>query len=250
MSSDMQDALGFTWDRHAVHPLPASTPERAVWRFKRMLAEYVWDAGQLEGNPFTYPEVQTLLDGVTVGGRKLSDERQILDLAEAARELAAAVQDGTFVLAKAMSDKLNRLIARDDALDAGMFRGEGSTVTNIHVAIGEHGRYSPAPTRKGAANLRDIYARGTGYILGTLKEPSEQAMAYFLFGSYQQFYYNGNKRTSRYLASGHLMAHGIDALGIPAARRLEFNNLMSNFYWSGDGTPMFGFLADCARSTR
>ncbi len=42
----------------------------------------------LEGNPFTYPEVQTLLEGITVGGRRLSDERQILSLSESATQLA------------------------------------------------------------------------------------------------------------------------------------------------------------------
>ena len=31
-----------------------------------MLPEYVWDAGVLEGNPFTFPEVKTLLEGVTI----------------------------------------------------------------------------------------------------------------------------------------------------------------------------------------
>ncbi|CZR83213.1 hypothetical protein CDFC105_43918 [Clostridioides difficile] len=34
--------------------------------------------GNLENNPFTFPEVQTLLDGITVGGHKLSDQNQIL----------------------------------------------------------------------------------------------------------------------------------------------------------------------------
>ena len=34
----------------------------------------------LERNPFTYPEVKTLLDGVTVGGHKLSDEQQVLSI--------------------------------------------------------------------------------------------------------------------------------------------------------------------------
>jgi len=50
-----------------------------------MLPEYVWDAGVLEGNPFTFPEVKTLLDGVTVGGRKLSDQEQILNLAQSSK---------------------------------------------------------------------------------------------------------------------------------------------------------------------
>ena len=40
-----------------------------------MLPEYVWDAGVLEGNPFTFPVVKTLLEGVTVGGAKTVGSR-------------------------------------------------------------------------------------------------------------------------------------------------------------------------------
>lgn len=42
---------------------------------KRQLAEFVCDAVNLEGLNFSLPEIQTLLDGVTVGGHKLSDQQ-------------------------------------------------------------------------------------------------------------------------------------------------------------------------------
>jgi hypothetical protein len=90
MDELLAGALGFSWDRAAVTTqVGVHTPERAVWRYQRSLPEFVRDAAALEGNPFTFPEVQTLMDGITVGGRKLSDERQVANLAEAARELAA-----------------------------------------------------------------------------------------------------------------------------------------------------------------
>jgi len=80
------DTLGFQWNRDSVpREVPRASAERVVFRFHRMLPEYVWDAGVLEGNPFTFPEVKTLLEGVTVGGRKLSDQKQILNLAIGAR---------------------------------------------------------------------------------------------------------------------------------------------------------------------
>ena len=64
------DTLGFQWNRDSVpREVPRTSLERVVFRFRRMLPEYVWDAGVLEGNPFTFPEVKTLLEGVTVGGR-------------------------------------------------------------------------------------------------------------------------------------------------------------------------------------
>ena len=84
--------LGFAWDSSRVSDLPSHGTKRALWRFSRMLPEYVWDAAVLEGNPFTYPEVQTLLEGVTVGGRRLSNERQILSLSESATNLHDLVE--------------------------------------------------------------------------------------------------------------------------------------------------------------
>lgn len=39
----------------------------------------MFETVKLEGNPFTFPEVQTLLDGITVGGRKLSDLQQVIN---------------------------------------------------------------------------------------------------------------------------------------------------------------------------
>jgi len=75
------DALGFHWDRSVVPTaVPTHALERVCFRFYKMLPGYVWDAGVLKGNPLTFPEVKTLLDGITVGGRKLSDQEQILNL--------------------------------------------------------------------------------------------------------------------------------------------------------------------------
>ena len=62
--SRMKEALGFTWDRLVVpREVPTSSVARACWRLHRMLPEFVWDAAALEGNPFTFAEVKTLLAG-------------------------------------------------------------------------------------------------------------------------------------------------------------------------------------------
>ena len=59
---------------------------------KRQLAELVHDAVSLEGIHFTLPEeIQTLLDGVTVGGRKLADQQVVLNQARAWRTLFSLI---------------------------------------------------------------------------------------------------------------------------------------------------------------
>ncbi len=75
-------------------------------------------------------------------------------------------------------------------------------------------------------------------------------MVYFLFGALQQFYFDGSKRTSRFMMNGILMTHGIDAISVPAARLQDFNEKMVSFYRGEDGTEMILFLIDCQSKQR
>src|SRR5680860_222905 len=76
------EETGITWDPSAVvwSLLERSTVDRARARFRASLPEYIWDAAALEGNPYTLPEVQTLLEGITVTGHRIADQDQILAL--------------------------------------------------------------------------------------------------------------------------------------------------------------------------
>lgn len=238
--------LGFYWDRNAIpSTIPRHSVERVCFRFHRMLPQFVWDAGVLEGNPFTFPEVKTLLDGVTVGGRKISDQEQILGLAESSKLLQEKVKTGNFVISKDLFVALQGIIARNEALEWGVFRGEGKEKNfTPDVALGEFGRYSPLPTIPGASELTRLFHEG---VAALEKEcpPFERAMAFFLFGALQQFFFDGNKRASRLMMNGILMSHGMDAISVPAARAQEFNEKMVHFYRTKDGTEIIVFLDSC-----
>ncbi|MCL2644476.1 MAG: Fic family protein [Betaproteobacteria bacterium] len=239
------DALGFCWDRAAVpNSVPVHAAARVCFRFHKMLPEFVWDAGVLEGNPFTYPEVKTLLDGITIGGRKISDQEQILNLAESSKRLLAMVKAGQFSLSKPVFTELNGIVARNEALEWGVFRGEGQEKGfTPNVGLGEQGRYIPLPTLPGAPELNRVFHEGT--VALEAYPPFERAMAFFLFGALQQFFFDGNKRTSRFMMNGILMTHGIDAISVPAAKAQEFNEKMVRFYLSKDATEMMAFLVGC-----
>ena len=245
--SDMElfDTLGFRWDRAAVPAVvPTHSIERVCFRFHRMLPEFVWDASVLEGNPFTYPEVKTLLDGVTVGGRKIFDQEQVLNLAESSRRLLALVKDRQFVLTKSTFTELHGIVARHEALEWGTFRGEGAELNYTpDFGQGESGRYLPLPTQPGAPELNRIFQAGT-VALDEIK-PLEKGLVFFLFGALQQFFFDGNKRTSRFMMNGILMSDGIDAISVPAAKAHEFNEKMVRFYLTRDAAEMMSFLVDC-----
>jgi Fic family protein len=244
---DLFKALGFHWNRSAVPSvLPTHAIERTAFRFHRMLPEFVWDASVLEGNPFTFPEVKTLLDGVTVGGRKISDQEQVLNLAESSKHLLRLVKAGQFAMDKLTFTALHGLVARNEALEWGHFRGEGrETHYTPDVGLGEHGRYTPLATLAGAPALSRLFANGLQALQSQAPQAFEQATAFFLFGALQQFFFDGNKRTSRFMMNGILMSAGIDAISVPAAKAQEFNQNMVDFYRTKDATNMMAFLVNC-----
>lgn len=244
---ELFSALGFHWNRSTVPTvMPTYSIERVAFRFYRMLPEFVWDASVLEGNPFTFPEVKTLLDGVTIGGRKISDQEQVLNLAESSRHLLALVKAGKFSMDKATFADFHGLVARNEALEWGHFRGEGKeTGYTPDVSLGEHGRYTPLATVIGAPELNRVFASGLQVLQSDVRQPFEKAAAFFLFGALRQFFFDGNKRTSRFMMNGILMSAGIDAISVPAAKAQEFNENMVRFYLEKDATEMMAFLVDC-----
>lgn len=211
----MFEALGFHWDTAAARgPVDVLSVQEVLADFDRGMAAHVWAAAALEGNPFTYPEVQTLLEGVTVGGRKVSDAQQILRLRDGYVLLRNMVASGDFALTKATSDLLHAAIASGEALESG------------------------------GGNLSGIYASGLE-ALEHAETPFERAAAYFLFGADTQFYFDGNKRTARAMMNGVLMSAGIHAVLIPAQLREEFNTIMRDFYADRDATQAMELFAEC-----
>ena len=154
------------------------------------------------------------------------------------------LKGGQFSLSKPVFTELNGIVARKEALEWGVFRGEGQeTNYTPDVGLGERGRYTPLPTLPGAPELNRVFSEGVAAL--QMCEPFERATAFFLFGALQQFFFDGNKRTSRFMMNGVLMLHGIDAISVPAAKVHEFNEKMVRFYLSKDATEMMTFLAGC-----
>ena len=247
---DLFSALGFNWKRlENLEAVSTHSIERVTFRFHQMLSVFVWDASVLEGNPFTYPEVKTLLDGVSVGGRKISDQEQVLNLAESSKHLLALVKTSKFSLDKATFTELHGIVARNEALEWGHFRGEAKEISYTpDVALGEQGRYTPLPTLTGAPDLNRVFLEGVLALNNQVDHPFEKALAFFLFGALQQFFFDGNKRTSRFMMNGILMSAGIDAISVPAAKVQEFNEKMVRFYLDKDATEMMTFMVGCYES--
>lgn len=89
-----------------------------------MLPEYVFDTSQLENNPITFPEVKTLIDGISIGGHKISDVEQVLNIKTAWLMLIETVENNNLGVTKELFHNANGLIAREESLDWDRFRND------------------------------------------------------------------------------------------------------------------------------
>ena len=66
-------------------------------------------------SPFTVPEVKTLMDGITVGRRRIEDAEQVLIQARSCRDLIARAEHGTFRPDRPTIEELQAHFARGSA---------------------------------------------------------------------------------------------------------------------------------------
>lgn len=198
---------------------------------KKDKIDFIYNTSALEGNAMTFPEVQTLLEGITVGGHKLSDEQQILNQNRSVNLLFELIEKGEFCIDRFTLLKLHGKVAEEEAITWGEFRTSG-------VNIGGTDYLPPK-----ADELNSIFDEGVKEI-NQIVHPIIKAITYFLFGAKSQFFFDGNKRTSRLMMNGILLDSGYPILNIKAKDRLEFNKVMIEFYDNNDIEKAIEYLVN------
>ena len=208
-----------------------NNPKKYFYLAKKDKIDFIYNTAALEGNPMTYPEVETLLEGITVGGHRLSDEQQILNQNRSVQLLFSMLETNRFCLDKQTLCLLHREVAKEETLLWGVFR-EGN------VNIGGTNYLPPSP-----AQLNLIFEQGLLEI-SNINNTIIKGLTYFLFGARSQFFYDGNKRVSRLMMNGILLSAGFPMMNIKVKHKLVFNQQMIHFYDSGDYVVALEYLRD------
>ena len=212
--------------------IPALDTKKFMMLAEKLLPDFVFNMASLERNPFTYPEVQTLLEGITVGGQKLSDEQQILSIRDGWNYLFDAVLQNKVSIEVNTFNKLNDIVAKDEALISGTFRtGE--------VRIGGTEIFPPR-----ARDLEGIFKSELPILIERCKSKIDLAFEIFLWVNLNQFYYEGNRRTAMLVSNMILISNGQGVFNIKEKDSLQFNTLMVKFYNTREADNIFEFLYD------
>jgi Fic family protein len=199
---------------------------------RRDVSQLVYDAVNLEGVAMTLPEVQTILDGITVGGHKISDQNMAMNQAKAWELLFEWVKNDAFAFNLETVLSIHRIAGKDEALDWGKFRTGFVTISGSDYE-------PPSPDM-----LHDHWNALTQQLV-SIEDRYDRAITAFLQMARIQFFWDVNKRTGRFMMNGILLVQGYPIINVPAKRQQEFNTLMLDFYDSNDMTAMNAFLRSC-----
>lgn len=196
-----------------------------IFLAKKRLVQNIYIGAKLEGSNITFPETQTILDGVNVPNVTLDDIQTVLNLRDAWRYTLAHIDDPVdfnYIC------KINEFIARNESLDWGVLRyGQ--------VGISGTDYRPPIPN---ADQVKQMLTD----ILNPTASATEQALNYFLYGTRSQLFWDGNKRSSLLIANKILIQSGAGILLISDQKLHQFNQILVDYYNSGDGNLLKSFL--------
>ena len=101
--------------------------QKAIMLVKKQFSIFVCDSVNLEGIQMTLPEVQTLMDGITVGGYKIFDQQIVLNQIAAWKTLFTALDQNSFEFAKDFVCGLHAIAAKEESPEWGQFRSGNIT---------------------------------------------------------------------------------------------------------------------------
>ena len=206
--------------------------ELALMLAKREVSVLVHDAVALEGIHFTLPEIQTLLEGITVGGHKLSDQQIATNQGDAWRYLFGLISHRRFAVTPQVACDIHAIAGKEEALEWGAFRPGMVSIAGTE--------YMPPAPDVLASRYDELVAS-----LDTYSDIYDRAIHVFLFMARNQFFFDVNKRMGRFMMNGVLLDAGYPAINLSVKRKLEFNTKMLDFYISGDEADMNLFMRSC-----
>ena len=205
------------------------TREQSVFLAKKKWDENVYCGMRMENRAVTFPQTQTILNGVNVPGVQLDDIQAILNMRDAWRFLMSSIDEPLTV---EYICKLNEYIARNEALVWGKLR-------TGHVGISGTDYMPPIPDY-------DTVKAELEKILSADVTATEKALNAFTWGARGQFFWDGNKRTSLTVANKILLSEGAGVLTISDKHMEQFNVCLLNFYNTGDADELKQFMYDNA----
>lgn len=202
------------------------TIDENIFLAKRLIIDNIYSNARIEGCNVTFPETQTILQGVNVPNVKLDDITCILNLRDAWRYIINNINEEfnlNFIC------KVNENVARNESLEWG-------TLRTGKVGISGTDYIPQIPNKEEVENqIANI---------NSIECVTKRAIKYMLYGMRAQLFWDGNKRTSIICANKILISNGKGIITVKDENLNEFNILLTDFYNTNKDEKIFKFIYD------
>ncbi len=185
---------------------------------KKYMVESIYRSANIEGVGVTFPETQTICDGMSVANHTVDEINTVNDLKNAWRwifeNVDSAINSETLCT-------LNRLCGKFTVINAGCFRDRYDDPIRVTISEGKY-YYPPIPPAK------EDFDKTIEQVI--LSRTLDCALELFCLICKTQAFNDGNKRTATLFANMFMIQNGLGILSIPVEKKLEFYIDLTGFY--------------------
>ena len=198
--------------------------EENIFLAKKMLVSSIYSSAKIEGLNVTFPETQTILDGINVSKVKLDDITCILNLRDAWNYVINNIDEEVNLDFICM---VNAFVSRNESLEWGKLRSGKVGISGTS--------YVPSIPLKEEVEkkLKEIMS---------IENITLRAIKYMLYGMRSQLFWDGNKRTSTIIANKIMINNGKGIILVQEEYILEFNKLLTEYYNTSNDEKIIEFI--------
>ena len=184
------------------------TLEENIFVAKRNIVDSIWKSANLEGIAVTYPQTETIFQGLGIQNMKVKDINAIVNLKHSWEFILENIEypvDLNYIC------KINQLI------------GEANVNPFPGLSMGGTDWKPEIPDKE---KVNDSLNK----ILESGNSATEKAINLMLYLMRSQLFYDGNKRTSMMAANQVMIQNGAGIISVPIKYQEEFLELLVKFY--------------------
>jgi Fic family protein len=213
----------------SLRPLP---PHTVRTLHEQQVLEWTYHSNAIEGNTLTLKETKVVLEGITVGGKRLREHFEVINHKEAI-DYVEAIVSGQEAPSEWQIKAIHQLVLKNiDTSNAGRYRQE-----NVLIAGAEH---VPPEFLKLPEAMAKLMA---GYHAATCHPVERAARLHVDFVGIHPFV-DGNGRTARLLMNFELMRCGYLPVIIHVEQRLGYYDALDLAHTHGDYAPFIHIVVE------
>lgn len=229
---DTLDALKARLD--ALRPLPAALLRNL---HDELVLRWTYHSNAIEGNTLTLMETKVVLEGITVGGKRLREHFEAINHRDAILYVEDIVRR-TEPFSEWQIRNLHRLILKNiDDEHAGRYRP-----WNVSIAGARH----VPPDMLQVPEQMSALLRWYDTDAAALHPVERAARLHVDFVGIHPFV-DGNGRTARLLLNLELLKAGFPAMVLPVERRLAYYEALDAAHVDGDMAPFMALVSECVQ---